>query len=94
MIGQLAAMRARAFPAGRVVVTGSAWAVPRGIRRVEVGVQDGGAAGSWVTAELAPDGYTLVCRATDGDGVVQTAERRSPLPGAATGRPTRTVTVT
>lgn len=100
-------------PAGRVVVTGTAWAVPRGIRRVEVGVQDGGGSGSWVTAELAPvpaggatwrqwraeldlppGGYTLVCRATDGDGVVQTAERRSPLPGAATGWPTRTVTVT
>ncbi|MFP5069445.1 molybdopterin-dependent oxidoreductase [Pseudonocardia nantongensis] len=97
-------------PAGRVVVTGTAWAVPRGISRVEVGVVDGD---TWTDAELGPvpaggatwrmwraeldlppGGHRLTCRATDGDGVVQTAERRAPLPGAATGRPTRTVTVT
>lgn len=97
------------LPAGRVVVTGTAWAVPRGISRVEVTAGDG----RWVDAELAPvpaggatwrmwraaldlppGGYTLRCRATDGDGAVQTAERRSPLPGAATGLPSRTVVVT
>ncbi|MEJ8280587.1 molybdopterin-dependent oxidoreductase [Pseudonocardia spirodelae] len=96
-------------PAGRVVVTGTAWAVPRGISRVEVGTQGG----PWVDAELAPvpaggatwrqwraeldlvaGGYTLLCRATDGDGVVQTGQRRSPLPGAATGWPSRSLTVT
>ncbi|ANY07266.1 molybdopterin-dependent oxidoreductase [Pseudonocardia sp. HH130630-07] len=95
-------------PAGRVVVTGTAWAVPRGISRVEVTAGDD----RWVDAELAdvpaggvtwrmwraeldlpPGGYTVTCRATDSDGVVQTAERRSPLPGAATGLPSRTVTV-
>ncbi|SFM57768.1 DMSO/TMAO reductase YedYZ, molybdopterin-dependent catalytic subunit [Pseudonocardia ammonioxydans] len=113
-------------PAGRVVVTGTAWAVPRGISRVEVavgagagagaggGVGVGGAdAGSWVPArlapvpaggatwrmwraelDLAPGRYTLSCRATDGAGAAQTGERRSPLPGAATGLPTRSVTVT
>lgn len=95
-------------PAGRVVVTGTAWAVPRGISRVDVGVENG----PWVAAELAPvpaggatwrmwraeldlapGRYTLRCRATDGDGVPQIAERRSPLPGAATGLPARSVTV-
>ncbi|OLM20890.1 MULTISPECIES: molybdopterin-dependent oxidoreductase [unclassified Pseudonocardia] len=95
-------------PAGRVVVTGTAWAVPRGISRVEVGTGDG----RWVDAELAPvpaggatwrmwraelelppGGHTVQCRATDGDGAVQTDERRPPLPGAATGLPSRTVTV-
>lgn len=98
-------------PAGRIVVTGVAWAVPRGISRVEVGVGEPGD-GGWVSAELGPvpaggatwrmwraeldlaaGGHTIRCRATDGDGVVQTAQRRAPLPGAATGLPSRPVTV-
>ncbi|MEU6700401.1 molybdopterin-dependent oxidoreductase [Pseudonocardia sp. NPDC046786] len=97
-------------PAGRVVVTGAAWAVPRGISRVEVGVGDP-AAGGWVDAELGPvpaegatwrmwraeldlpaGGHTVRCRATDDAGTVQTGQRRSPLPGAATGWPERPVT--
>ncbi|BBG04849.1 MULTISPECIES: molybdopterin-dependent oxidoreductase [Pseudonocardia] len=100
------------LPAGRVVVTGAAWAVPRGISRVEVGVGAPEGAG-WVEAELGPvpaggatwrmwraeldlpaGGHTIVCRATDGEGIVQTAQQRSPLPGAATGLPARPITVT
>ncbi|MEQ3550414.1 molybdopterin-dependent oxidoreductase [Pseudonocardia nematodicida] len=99
-------------PAGPVTVTGTAFAVPRGISRVEVGVDGDDGNVVWTDAELAPvpaggvtwrmwrcvldlppGGYTLWCRATDGDGAVQTGQVRSPLPGAATGWDSRSVTV-
>ncbi len=100
--------RASAEPlAGRVAVAGVAWALHRGIIRVEVRV-DGG---PWQEARLAdadgvdtwrlwswpwvaaPGRHTLQVRATDGTGAVQTEVRRPTVPDGATGLHTVTVHV-
>jgi DMSO/TMAO reductase YedYZ molybdopterin-dependent catalytic subunit len=88
-----------ALRAGRVVVAGVAWAPHRGISAVEVRV-DGGPWDRARLAEVpsadtwrqwawdwaaAPGRHTLEVRATDGDGVVQTARRAEPFPSGATG---------
>ncbi|MFP5322113.1 MAG: sulfite oxidase [Acidimicrobiia bacterium] len=93
--------------AGTVVVAGVAWAPSRGIRRVEVQVDDG----PWQEARLAgtsndstwaqwrlewdaePGEHVLRCRATDGTGETQTAERADPRPDGATGYHTIRTTV-
>jgi DMSO/TMAO reductase YedYZ molybdopterin-dependent catalytic subunit len=93
--------------AGTVTVAGVAWAQRRGIRAVEVRVDDG----PWRPAELAaaagPDtwrqwryrwaairgDHTLRVRATDGTGAAQPAERADPYPDGAAGWHTVTVTV-
>ncbi|MFI2385450.1 molybdopterin-dependent oxidoreductase [Micromonospora sediminicola] len=100
--------RARSRPAaGPVTVAGVAWAQHRGVRRVEVRVDDG----PWREATLAPavstdtwvqwswrwdatpGEHTLQVRATDAAGETQ-PERRSPVaPDGATGWHTVTVTV-
>jgi DMSO/TMAO reductase YedYZ molybdopterin-dependent catalytic subunit len=85
--------------AGTVAVAGVAWAPHRGIRAVEVQVDDG----EWQQAELAaeptvdawrqwvfawdafPGRHVLRARATDGDGAVQTGEEAAPVPDGATG---------
>ncbi|WP_152190262.1 molybdopterin-dependent oxidoreductase [Georgenia satyanarayanai] len=85
--------------AGPTVVAGVAWAQHRGIRAVEVRVDDG----EWQPATLAaeptvdswrmwmlewdaePGEHTLTVRATDGDGDVQTERFTSPAPDGATG---------
>jgi DMSO/TMAO reductase YedYZ molybdopterin-dependent catalytic subunit len=95
-------------PAGTVPVMGVAWAQGRGVRGVEVQVDDG----AWRPAELLPvpsgdtwvqwrydwpaasGAHTLRVRATDGRGDTQTAERVTPYPNGATGWHTVTVTVT
>ncbi|MCP9623264.1 molybdopterin-dependent oxidoreductase [Nocardia otitidiscaviarum] len=92
---------------GRVVVAGVAWAQHRGIRAVEVRIDDG----DWQPARLAaepsvdtwrqwvfewdatPGEHTVTARATDGTGAVQSAERRDVVPDGATGHPTVTVRV-
>jgi len=85
--------------AGPTVVGGVAWAPDRGIRRVEVQVDDGAwevaelsgttSDGTWVQWRLpwdaTPGEHRLRCRATDGAGQVQTSERRPPRPDGATG---------
>lgn len=85
--------------AGRVAVAGVAWAQHRGIEAVEVQV-DGGAWQrarlaavpsvdtwrQWVFEWAATPGrHTLAVRATDADGVVQTADVAPPAPDGATG---------
>lgn len=93
--------------AGTVPVAGVAWAPDRGIRAVEVQVDDTG----WKAAELSapisdatwvqfvyrwsatPGEHTLRVRATDGEGVVQTDERTRPDPDGARGHHTVTVRV-
>ena len=84
---------------GEQAVAGVAWAPTKGIRSVEVQVDDE----PWVEAQLGPTAsddtwvqwwyrwdapkgpHTLRARATDGDGVTQTAERSRPDPNGATG---------
>ncbi|MER7890398.1 molybdopterin-dependent oxidoreductase [Micromonospora sp. NPDC094482] len=93
--------------AGRVVVAGVAWAQQRGIRRVEVRVDDG----PWQDAALAPTvsvdtwvqwswgwdatpgEHRLQVRATDATGETQTAREQDVAPDGATGWHTVTVTV-
>ncbi|WP_319463386.1 molybdopterin-dependent oxidoreductase [Micromonospora sp. RTP1Z1] len=93
--------------AGPVMVAGVAWAQHRGIRTVEVRV-DGGpwreatlaptvSVDTWVQWswrwDATPGEHTLQVRATDADGVTQTAERRPVEPDGATGWHTVKVTV-
>lgn len=93
--------------AGRVAVAGVAWAQHRGIRAVEVQVDEG----PWQQARLAaepsvdawrqwvlewdatPGSHTLRVRATDGTGQVQAEATAPPAPDGATGWHTVTVRV-
>ncbi|MET7751817.1 molybdopterin-dependent oxidoreductase [Micromonospora sp. NPDC005367] len=93
--------------AGPVMVAGVAWAQHRGIRRVEVRVDDG----PWQEAELAPTvsvdtwvqwswrweatpgTHRLQVRATDATGETQTDRRQDVVPDGATGWHTIRVTV-
>ena len=93
--------------AGRIAVGGTAWAQHRGIRAVEVQVDDG----AWAPATLAleasvdtwrqwsylwdatPGKHRLTVRATDGAGAVQTSVRADPPPDGATGWHSIDVTV-
>ncbi|WP_433576501.1 molybdopterin-dependent oxidoreductase [Nocardia brasiliensis] len=92
---------------GRIAVAGVAWAQHRGIRGVEVQIDNG----PWQPARLAeeqsvdtwrqwvydwdatPGTHTLRARATDATGETQTAERRDVVPDGATGHPTVTLQV-
>ncbi|MEU4065610.1 molybdopterin-dependent oxidoreductase [Streptomyces wedmorensis] len=85
--------------AGTVMVAGVAWAQHRGIRRVEVRIDDG----PWHDATLGaedtrdtwrqwaypwtatPGRHTLTVRATDGTGTTQPEERTSTMPDGAQG---------
>ncbi|WP_084515300.1 molybdopterin-dependent oxidoreductase [Nocardia acidivorans] len=93
--------------AGRITVAGVAWAQHRGIRAVEVRVDNG----EWQPARLAaepsidtwrqwafdwdatPGPHTLWARSTDGDGVVQTADIAGEVPDGATGYASRFVRI-
>ncbi|MFE6859990.1 molybdopterin-dependent oxidoreductase [Nocardia sp. NPDC057668] len=92
---------------GVVTVAGVAWAQHRGIRGVEVRVDNG----EWQPARLAaepsidtwrqwafdwqaePGVHTLWARATDGTGETQTADRRDVIPDGASGYPSVTIRV-
>jgi DMSO/TMAO reductase YedYZ molybdopterin-dependent catalytic subunit len=93
--------------AGTVPVGGVAWAPHRGIERVEVSTDNGEtwndanladqlAIDTWrqyvYNWEAKPGNYTLMVRATDGDGNTQTAEETPPHPSGATGYHTVRVT--
>jgi DMSO/TMAO reductase YedYZ molybdopterin-dependent catalytic subunit len=94
-------------PAGTVAVGGTAWAQHRGISAVELQVDDGpwqvatlaaeATVDSWrqwsYRWEATPGEHTLVVRATDGTGEVQTSEVANPAPDGASGWYSRTVTV-
>jgi hypothetical protein len=85
--------------AGLNVIGGVAWAIHRGVEKVEVKVDDG----AWQTARLgqgpsadtwrqwsfewdaSPGNHTIACRATDGLGQLQTAQRANPIPDGASG---------
>jgi DMSO/TMAO reductase YedYZ molybdopterin-dependent catalytic subunit len=85
---------------GVIDIAGLAWAVHRGITRVEVSIDDG----EWRECELAgvpsddtwrqwryrwadatPGGHSVRARAYDGDGVVQPSEPEPPAPDGAQG---------
>lgn len=87
-------------PMGPVVFGGVAWAQNRGVRAVEVRIDDGpwqpaqqGASYSNETWRLwsfpwqakSPGRHTITVRATDNAGAVQTADQASPVPDGATG---------
>jgi DMSO/TMAO reductase YedYZ molybdopterin-dependent catalytic subunit len=88
------------LPAGPVVFGGVAWAQNRGVRAVEVMIDDGG----WQPAEQGasysnetwrlwsfpweantPGRHKITVRATDNTGAVQTADRVGSVPDGATG---------
>jgi DMSO/TMAO reductase YedYZ molybdopterin-dependent catalytic subunit len=93
--------------AGKVAVAGIAWAQHRGIKAVQVRVDDG----EWQAARLAvapttdswrqwvlpwqavQGSHTITVRATDAEGVVQTQTQAPPPPDGATGWHTITVSV-
>jgi DMSO/TMAO reductase YedYZ molybdopterin-dependent catalytic subunit len=93
--------------AGHVAVAGVAWAMDRGIARVEVRVDDG----DWAAAKLstpiskatwvqwlydwdaAAGSHTIEVRATDGTGEVQTDQLSNPAPDGARGHHTVRVSV-
>ena len=90
-----------------MVVAGTAWAQHRGVRSVQVRVDDG----PWQEATLAPEysidtwrqwtwtwdaqpgQHTLYCRATDATGATQPDTRVPPIPDGATGWHSRVMTV-
>ncbi|MFI6169976.1 molybdopterin-dependent oxidoreductase [Nocardia sp. NPDC051052] len=92
---------------GRNTIAGVAWAQHRGIRAVEVQIDNG----NWQPARLAdelsidtwrqwtydwdatPGPHTLRARSTDGSGANQTADRADVVPDGATGYPTLTIQV-
>jgi DMSO/TMAO reductase YedYZ molybdopterin-dependent catalytic subunit len=93
--------------AGKVAVAGIAWAQHRGIRAVQVRVDDG----EWQPARLADEpsidswrqwvlqwqavkgSHTITVRATDAQGTTQTQTQAPPPPDGATGWHTITVNV-
>ena len=96
-----------AVPAGTVMLGGVAWAMHRGISKVEVQIDDQ----PWATATLADEptidswrqwkyawqatsgSHTVRVRATDGTGAVQTSASAPPAPDGATGLHTITMRV-
>jgi DMSO/TMAO reductase YedYZ molybdopterin-dependent catalytic subunit len=95
-------------PLGPVIFGGVAWAQNRGVRAVEVRIDDGewqpaeqGASYSNETWRLwsfpwqakSPGKHAITVRATDNTGAVQTADRASPAPDGATGWHTVNFTV-
>ncbi|MEV6555479.1 molybdopterin-dependent oxidoreductase [Nocardia sp. NPDC051756] len=92
---------------GRNTIAGVAWAQHRGIRSVEVQIDNG----NWQPARLAdeqsldtwrqwtfdwdatPGPHTLRARSTDGPGNLQTADRADVVPDGATGYPSVTIQV-
>ncbi len=97
----------RGAGAGEVIVGGVAWAIHRGISRVEVRSDEG----EWFEAELGgvpsddtwaqwmvqldlePGRHMIEARAVDGDGVPQTAEPAPVAPNGAQGYPRRWIDV-
>jgi hypothetical protein len=94
---------------GVVTVAGVAWAPDRGISRVEVQLGEDGdwveadlseplSDAAWVQWKVdwepTSGRHLLTCRATDGDGEVQTSDVRPPAPDGATGWHSLSVDVT
>ncbi len=95
-------------PQGKVAVAGVAWAQHRGIKKVEVQVEDGPwepaelstplSVDTWVQWKYAWDAKgsglkTLRVRATDGTGTLQTETRAGTIPNGSSGWHSRQVTL-
>ncbi|HEX8035878.1 MAG TPA: molybdopterin-dependent oxidoreductase, partial [Ktedonobacterales bacterium] len=94
---------------GEMTVTGIAFAGIRGIQAVEISADGGATwhqailapplsdqtwvFWSWIWRPTAPGSYTLLVRATDGTGSVQTPIKRGTVPNGATGWDTANVIV-
>ncbi|TWP37735.1 oxidoreductase [Leekyejoonella antrihumi] len=92
---------------GKVAVAGVAWAQHRGVKAVQVRIDNG----PWQTARLGTDAsidawrqwvyewpatkgqHTIAVRATDDTGAVQTSVQAAPAPNGSSGYDTITVTV-
>jgi len=94
---------------GTVAVAGMAWAQHRGIRGVQVQIDDGPWQDATLSGELTtdiwrqwsfpwaatdPGIHTIRCRAVDADGMVQTDQVQGVMPDGSTGLDSRQVTVT
>jgi DMSO/TMAO reductase YedYZ molybdopterin-dependent catalytic subunit len=93
--------------AGTVTIAGVAWAPDRGIRAVEVQVDESGWMPAMISAPISdatwvqyayswdatPGDHVIRVRATDGDSEVQTDERTRPEPDGARGHHTIEVSV-
>ena len=93
---------------GQVPIAGVAWAPDRGIRGVEVKVDDGAWAPARLSAPISkatwvqwlyiwdatPGQHRIQVRATDGAGEIQTDARSAPAPDGARGHHAISVTVT
>ena len=95
--------------AGRVPIAGVAWAPDRGVSRVEVAIDGAWHEAqlstpiskatwvqwlyAWDAAASGPGDHTIEVRATDGTGVVQTADQTPPAPDGARGHQTIRVSV-
>ncbi|MCV7361062.1 molybdopterin-dependent oxidoreductase [Mycolicibacterium neworleansense] len=101
--------RGQKVPAGATTFGGVAWAQNRGVRGVEVRIDDG----PWQPAQLgdaysdqtwrlwsfpwqasSPGGHTITVRATDNTGAVQTSDETPTVPDGATGWHSVNFTVT
>lgn len=94
-------------PAGRVALGGTAWAQTRGIKKVEVQIDNGAWAEATLAAEASvvtwrqwsfdwdatPGPHYIKVRATDGTGELQTEKRADPVPDGASGWQSVMVTV-
>jgi hypothetical protein len=92
---------------GRTPIAGVAWAPTRSVRKVEIRVDDGpwrparlsGALSEntwvqWLSIwDATPGTHRLAVRATDGDGITQTAAVAPPAPSGVTGHHTISVEV-
>jgi DMSO/TMAO reductase YedYZ molybdopterin-dependent catalytic subunit len=88
-------------PLGEIPISGVAFAGIRGIQQVEVSVDDGATwqranlqpplsdqtwvFWNWTWRPIAPGIHTIIARATDGTGQLQTQEKRGTVPNGATG---------
>ena len=95
------------LPAGKVAVGGTAWAQTRGIRKVEIQIDNGDWVETTLSAEASaitwrqwsyewdatPGPHYIKVRATDGTGEVQTDKRADPVPDGASGWQSVMVTV-
>ena len=86
--------------AGVVAIAGTAWAQTRGIERVELQIDGGPWVAADLATELnhetwrqwsyrwnaTPGRHTVIVRATEKNGPIQTAERSEPFPSGATGQ--------